>query len=89
MEIKYYKEKGVKIAVEGDRKILYIPEEKFKKLFPLAYRRGLEVVIVHEDDKFVTVSTTIPEQKQPRIKKVPRALLYGDIKRLVDVIKCR
>lgn len=86
MRIKYWKSNEVKVVMEGQSKVLYIPEKKFAKLFPLAYRRHLEVVAVHEDENYVIVATYLPEQKQPRLRKVLRAILFGDIKRLTDVV---
>ena len=89
MEIRYWKENKIRIVSEGGKKIMYIPESKFKALFPLAYRRGLEVVVVHDDGEIITVSTYLPEQKKPRLKKVPRALLFGDVKKLTEIIPPR
>ncbi len=86
IEIRYWNNNSSKVVMEGNKKVLYIPEKKFKSLFPLAYRRKLEVNIVYDDGVFVIVSTYLPEQRQPRLRKLPRCLVFGDVRDLTRVI---
>ena len=78
---------GVRVPtwrVMGGERRLEIPEEKFRQLFPIAYKRHLPVYIVGEDASSYIVAT--PLGNTWRITRVSKAYLELTPKSLVSII---
>ncbi len=71
---------------EGGKQVVYLPESKFYRLFPEAYRRprnfSRRVYLVYDDGRKVVCAIEFPEQKSFRIKQYPAPLFWGRVKEL-------
>jgi len=74
---------SIKIEFVGGRKIIRIPARKYEAL-----RSELEaekIYIAYEDEKSV-VLVGFNGNDEPKMMKVPRALIYGDVKALIRAV---
>jgi len=73
----------VRITIAGERRVLYVPRQKYEAL--RAELGARELYIAYEDGASVIIAG-YAKNGEPRLMKMPRAQLYGDVRALLRFI---